>query len=348
MVLKQVAGVDIAQNELVVTLSRIDSEFKTENYQHKVFKNTELGFSTFLLWLKKYTDEKVDIRVVMEATGNYHQKFAYFLVDKSYQVSIVLPNKISNFKRILDLKTITDKSMSEAIAMFGLSRKLDNWKKPKSEYRTIQQLSRERNQIVDERSQVKNQLHAEMLEAFPNQKSIQTLESRIVFLNGQESEIKQELEEVVVKDKKIQKDMENISSIPGVGRTTALAILGETNGFELIRNKRQLVSYAGLDVVEKTSGTSVKHKTRISKKGNVHIRKAIYYPALSAIKNSECHKEFYKRIVSKDGVKMKGVIAVCRKLLELIYVLYKSDKKFEIDYEKNRAEDKKVLSPVAS
>jgi len=98
-------------------------------------------------------------------------------------------------------------------------------------------------------------------------------------------------------DKKIAVDMENITSIPGVGRTTALAILGETNGFELIRNKRQLVSYAGLDVAEKTSGTSVKHKTRISKKGNVHIRKAIYYPALSAIKNSECHKEFYKRIV---------------------------------------------------
>jgi len=141
--------------------------------------------------LKKHTDEKVDIRVAMEATGNYHQKFAYFLVDKSYQVSIILPNKISNFKRTLDLKTITDKSMSEAIAMFGLSRKLDNLKKPKSEYRTIQQLSRELNQIVDERSQVKNQLHAEMLEAFPNKKCILRLESRIVFLNGQESEINQ-------------------------------------------------------------------------------------------------------------------------------------------------------------
>ncbi len=103
-----------------------------------------------------------------------------------------------------------------------------------------------------------------------------------------------------------------------------------------------------MDVVEKTSGTSVKHKTRISKKGNVHIRKAIYYPALSAIKNSECHKEFYKRIVSKDGVKMKGVNAVCRKLLELIYILYKSDMKYEIDYEKNRAEVIKNLSPIAS
>lgn len=102
----------------------------------------------------------------MDATGNYQQKFSNFLVDKSYQVSIILSNNISNFKRTVDLKTITDTSMSEAIAMFGLGRILDNWKKPKSEYHTTQQLSREYIQIVDERSQVKNQLQAERLVAF--------------------------------------------------------------------------------------------------------------------------------------------------------------------------------------
>ena len=91
--------------------------------------------------------------------------------------------------------------------------------------------------------------------------------------------------------------MRLICSIPGVGKLTAAFILGETNGFELIRNKRQLVYYAGFDVIEKTSGISVKGKTRLSKKGNVHIRKAMFYPALSAMKNNEHFKEFYKRIV---------------------------------------------------
>lgn len=57
-----------------------------------------------------------------------------------------------------------------------------------------------------------------------------------------------------------------MTSIPGVGILTAAIVLGETNGFELIRNKRQLTSYAGLDVKEKLSGTSVKGKPRISKK----------------------------------------------------------------------------------
>ncbi|MEI9945951.1 MAG: IS110 family transposase [Chitinophagaceae bacterium] len=59
-----------------------------------------------------------------------------------------------------------------------------------------------------------------------------------------------------------------ICSIPGVGLLTAVTVLAETNGFDLIRNKKQLTSYAGLDVREKQSGTSVKGKPKISKKGN--------------------------------------------------------------------------------
>lgn len=72
----------------------------------------------------------------MEATGVYHQKFAYYLDKNNYEVCIVLPNKISNYIRTLDIKTITDKTCSQAITRFGLERKLDLWKPPKSVYKT--------------------------------------------------------------------------------------------------------------------------------------------------------------------------------------------------------------------
>jgi len=90
---------------------------------------------------------------------------------------------------------------------------------------------------------------------------------------------------VLVKgDTAVKKSVELISSITGIGTLTAVTVLAETNGFELIRNKRQLTSYAGLDVREKLSGTSVKGKPRISKKGNRHLRKAMHMPALTAIR----------------------------------------------------------------
>ncbi len=276
----------------------------------------------------------------MEATGVYHQKITHFLVEKGYNVSIVLPNKISNFQRTLEVKTITDKSMSECITQFGLSRKLDNWKAPSTIYRNLQQLTRERDQIVDERSVVKNQKHAEETEAFPNEGTIKRLKARIILLNQQESEIKKEIDSLIDKNEELKNKIENICTIPGVGKLTAVIVLAETNGFELVRNKRQLSSYAGLDVIEKTSGTSVKGKSRISKKGNVHLRKAMFYPAMCAVKHDENYKQNYIRIVEKNGIKMKGIVATGRKLLELIFVLFQQNKKYDINYERKKAEAK--------
>src|SRR6267378_401800 len=123
-----------------------------------------------------------------------------------------------------------------------------------------------------------------------------------------------------------------ICTIPGVGRLTAAIVLAETNGFDLIRNKRQLISYAGLDVREKQSGTSVKGKPRISKKGNRHLRKSMHMPSLAAIRHAPKFKAVFARLVSKHGIKMKATVAVQRKLLEMIFTLYKSVKPFDKEY----------------
>lgn len=331
-VLKQVVGADVAQNELVVTLGRMFDDLTIDLYAYKVFRNSEKGILSLLDWVKKQTDPEVNIRFVMEATGVYHQKFAFYLYGQDYEVSIVLPNKISNYMRTLENKTITDKTCSEAIAQFGLERKLDRWHKPKKIYRSLQQLTRERDQIVMERVMVKNQLHAEQAEAEPNERSVERLNERMRLLNKHEKEIKSDLSEIIKSDHILKSDITNICSITGIGELTATIVLAETNGFELIRNKKQLTSYAGLDVKEKQSGTSIKGKARISKKGNRHLRKAMYLPSLSAVKYDENFRNIFVRIVSKQGVKMKGLVAVQRKLLEMIYIIYKSKNEYRKDY----------------
>ena len=255
--------------------------------------------------------------------------------ENAYKVSVVLPNKISNYFRTLEVKTINDKTASETIARFGLERVLDQWKRPSELYKKLQQLTRERNQLVSERVVIKNQLHAEQNEAHPNASSIKRFKARMRFINQQENEIKKEIDAIVKSDKTLKEEIDRITTITGVGQLTAVIVLAETNGFELIRNKKQLTSYAGLDVREKTSGTSVKGKPRISKKGNKNLRSAMHLPALTAIKHNEKFKGIYARLVSKDGIRMKGVVAVQRKILELIYVLHKNKTVYQIDYDKN-------------
>jgi len=113
---------------------------------------------------------------------------------------------------------------------------------------------------------------------------------------------------------------------------TAVTVIGETDGFHLIRNKKQLVSYAGLDVITKDSGISVKSKARISHKGNKYLRKCMHFPALTAIRSTPLMKALFVRLVSKHGIKMKAAVAVQRKLLILIYVLWKNNQPFDENY----------------
>jgi len=335
-IVKQVLGVDVAQKELVVCLGYRYADLDIELTASGQFPNTPKGFHSLITWVKRISKAEVSIDFVMEATGVYHEKFAVFLVDKGYKVCIVLPNKISSYFRTLDVKTITDKTSSQTIATFGLERKLDSWVKPQAIYKNLRQLTRERDQLIQERTMIKNQLHAERAEADPNVSSIRRAEKRLELLKRQEKEVIRQIAELIAYDEKLKSDTDRICSIPGIGLITAATILGETNGFNLIRNKKQLTSYAGLDIREKQSGTSVKGKPSISKRGNKHLRKAMHLPALAAIRHNPRYKGIFARLVSKHGIKMKAAVAVQRKLLELAYIVFKN--KSIYDSQKNEGQ----------
>lgn len=149
----------------------------------------------------------------------------------------------------------------------------------------------------------KNHLHAEQAEAEPNADTVARTKQQIVFFNKQEKEIKAAISKLIKQDEELKKTISLSCSIPGVGILTAATVLAETNGFELVRNKRQLVSYAGLDIKEKQSGTSIKGKARISKKGNKHLRKAMHLPALAAIRHDEHFKAVFTRLVARQPIK---------------------------------------------
>jgi transposase len=346
-IVRQVAGIDVAQKELVVTLGRAYDDLGSELYAHKVFPNTAQGFTALVAWATKQAGKEVPVGFVMEATGVYHESLAYFLTGKGYETSIVLPNKISNYSRTLETKTVTDRTASEAIARFGLERKLDRWTPPKPIYKRLRQLTREREQVVQMRTMAKNQLHAEQAEAQPNKGSVERVKKQIAFFNKQEQEIKTEIVALLKQDKNVQAAVELISSITGVGQLTAATVLGETNGFDLIRNKRQLTSYAGLDVREKQSGTSVKGKPRISKRGNKYLRKAMHMPALAAIRHDERFKAVFARLVSRHGIKMKAAVAVQRKLLEMMYTVYKTNTLYDKNYLKHEEAETIQTEPAA-
>lgn len=335
-IIRQCVGIDCAKDELAVSFAVLDNTFSNQVKGNKIFANNKSVYPTLLNWVKKLQAKDLPLSFVIEATGVYHEQVSLWLNEAGEHISVVLPNKIKYFAATEKIKTVTDKVSAQTIAMFGLAKKLDKWEPPQKVYNELRQLTRERDQLNGELTQVKNQLHAERAGAWPNKSSIARMGQRIVLLEEQLQAIVAEIKKIVVKDESLQEKIDNICTIKGVGLMTAVTVIAETNGFNLIRNKKQLVSYAGLDVQEKTSGTSVSHKPKISRKGNKYLRKAMYFPALSAKRTDERMKGIFDGLVLKHGIKMKAATAIQRRLLELIYILWKKNEPYNPDYKNNQ------------
>ena len=337
-VLRQCIGIDCAKDEHVASFAVMHPDRKVEQLSTLKFKNSKAGFEKLSKWVKKLKPIS-ELTIVMEATGVYHELLACYLEDKGFYLSVVLPNKAKYFSKTLDIKTVNDKVSAQSLATMGLEKLLNRWTRPSTLYNNMRQLTRERDQVIHERSQIKCQLHAEISGAWPNQASIKRMKQRIKMITAQQSEIESEIKKLIESDTDLSRKVKYVCTIKGVALITAATVIGETNGFNLIRNKQQLVSYAGLDVKEHTSGTSVHKKARISHHGNRYLRKCLHFPALTAIKHSKNQKELFVRLVSKHGIKMKAAVAVQRKILILIYTLWKNETVFDPEYELKKSKN---------
>jgi len=331
-ILKQTVGID-------VSYKTFDARFGTTNTQQQItlspsksFKNSLAGFKLFLRWLKKYIlSDDIPLVFVMEATGVYYEHLAHFLFQHNYQVAVILPNKIRNYAKSLESKSKTDPLDAAVITRFGLERQLSLWTPPSDNIKVLRNLCREYHCLKANCTQIKNQLHALKSSFKPHRESFKRKTQLLKFLQRQIALIQKELRALVKSEPQLAQHLKNIKTAKGLGDITILTVLAETRCFQLVTNLKQLTSYAGLDVVFNDSGLK-KGKTSISKKGNTFIRKALFMPALSACRANPQLKAFYQRLVAKGKNKKLAIIAVARKLLLLIYTLWKTNSPYVPDY----------------
>jgi hypothetical protein len=175
---------------------------------------------------------------------------------------------------------------------------------------------------------VQNQTHALRHGMYRIKEVEKTLKNQTVLLQKQKKELEEVLQQLVDHDAVLAARFKNILKIKGLGFLSLASIIAETDGFALTENQSQITSYAGYDVVENQSGNRI-GKTKISKKGNGHIRRALHFPALNVVRYDQANfKDLYNRIYLRSNIKMKGYVAVQRKLLCLIYTLWKTGDTF--------------------
>ena len=335
MNLKYSVGLDVSSKKINACMSCIDEKQKVIVKSSTVISNNKKGFKILQDWVLKHVKENVPVVVCMEATGIYHENCAYYLFEKGFSVSIILPNKAKKYLEAIGLKSKNDSIDAKGLSQMGAEQCLDTWQPMGTFFYELRLYTRQHQNVNELKTVLKNQFDALSFAMHQVDPVTNQLKETIILFDKQLKELEKVINNHIKSDAKIAERVANILEIKGIGILTLATILAETNGFELFNNYKQLVSYAGYDVVEAQSGTRV-GKTKISKKGNSRIRRAMHMPSLVVIKcEVKPFKELFERTYNKHGIKMKSYVAVQKKLLTMIYYMWKKKERFEPNYIKS-------------
>lgn len=331
-ILKNVFGIDISKDTFDVQFARLHDQQQQEFIEHAQFKNNSNGFRQLMKWSKRVAgSDNTPTWFVMEATGVYHEHLAYYLSQHDQSVAVVLPTKMKNYVKSLDRKSKTDRLDAHAIAQFGLERPLERWQPPTPQLLMLKALVREYDTITEHITAIKNQLHAKEHSHAPLQQTLDRLHEQLHLFEEQCDTIQKEIRALIDQDSDLGPRITNITTAQGVGFMTAVRVIAETSGFALITSAKQLTSYAGLDVMIKQSGLR-SGKPSISRKGNSRLRRAVFMPALAAVRFNPVLRNFYQRLLKLKNNKKVALIAVARKLLCLIYALWRDNVPFNTQH----------------
>jgi transposase len=326
-------GLDVDKTSFKACLKVKEINSKSLVKATKTFSNTIQGFKELDQWIKKHKKLPDDqLKITMEATGVYHEHLAWHLHQLNYLVYIILPLRAKRYMQSLGLKSKNDKIDAQGLADMGMQQELDQWKPCSKNLLLLRSLTRQTEMLQESRTAFRNQLESATHLANCDKMVIQNLKSLITKIEKDIKKLKQRIEQFIKEDPALQGKYKLAEPIKGLGVHTFATIVAETGGFELFENQKQLVSYAGYDVVENQSGKRV-GKTRISKKGNTHIRRIMHMASFNMVtyKVSPFH-QLYGRVYDRTKIKMKGYVAIQRKLLCMIYALWKSDTVFDPSY----------------
>jgi transposase len=316
-------GVDIAKNTFAA------ARREGQGFLHCSFEQTPQGFGRFLQWLPAG-----EVALCLEATGPYWRRLAAFLEARSPAVGYVLanPRRVHNFAKAFQRRSKTDQADAELLVQFA-----ETFEPPSNpavervygELRALERFALQLQQTLDLLSDREEKMAADPA----------TPAFLLKIHKQHRNYVRRLLEKVLAEaDRQIKTDEEVaqvqalLCSIKGIGKKTALTLLGEYGAGILSANPRELTSYAGLEILLWESGTSVAKPPRISKQGNWRLRRGLYMAALVGVRYNPILKAFYGRQIQKGLAPKSALVASMRKLLHLCYGVLKHRQPFDPNY----------------
>lgn len=310
---KTVLGIDVAKSKLDVALMLNGKALM------KKFDNNIRGFKLLQGWLTSLKIEQV--HACLEATGVYGDAVAEFLHERGHRVSVVNPVRIKSFAKSDLQRNKTDPADARTIAAFCLAKDLDDWHPLPPEIKQLQALTRriealERMLLVE----------TNRLEMAPDT-TRPSIDRMIRNLKKEIDNVQRLIKDHIDDHPDLKQQSDLLQTIPGIGEKTARLLLGEIE-FRSFTSARALAAHAGVTPRQFQSGKSL-NWTRLSKLGSGRIRKALYFPAISALRHNAVIKTFARRLSENGKAPMQIVCAAMRKLLHIAFGVIKNNCPFD-------------------
>jgi len=311
-------GVDISKE-------KVDIAVMTHSYEvllEKVVQNQDAKLCSFFKsLLKKLKAQKDQFLICCEETGIYKRPLQRVCIELSLDLWVELALKIKRASPTLRGKS--DKQDAIRIADYAC-RYCDKkviYREPSDSNKTLQILLNSRETVIDQITRFTQQLNESRRfdkEKYDLQKTC--FQSSLNALKKQLTGIEQKIDELVSKIPEMANNLRLLTSIPGIGRQTALNFIVYTQNFTLFKTFKHLACYAGVAPFPNESGKMIK-KARVSNLANKKLKKLLHLASMACIKAKGELKEYYIRKVIEGKNKMLVLNNLRNKLVKRMYAV---------------------------
>jgi transposase len=313
------AGIDVSARELNVAV-RCGTE---DREAVTTFRNNAAGHKALLAYLLPGNGRA---RVCLEASGNYSLDLALTLqAHRQVEVSVVNPRRA---RRFADRWASAARPIRSTPVCFA-NMPWVAWQPPSSLALRLRAITRAIEALGVMHTQEKNREHALATSQALPVMAIQEMRRHQRYLEHRMERLRREALRLIARDRELDRRFRLMLTVPGIGETSALQILGELVVLSNTLDARQWVAFSGIDPSQFTSGTSVQKRPRISRGGSRHLRRALYMPALVALRREPHLRAFYQRLLSRGKARLQAVVAVMRKLLHALFAMFRSNQSYD-------------------
>lgn len=312
-------GVDVSKLKLDAALWLSESR---KWYATKV-RNDAAGAVQLLAWLAAKSGlTAADCRVVVEATGVYHETVAQVFHDRGCEVVIANPKRVRDFAKGKGLLTKTDAVDAKVLASYGAQgEELSAWIPPPPEVRILRALIARLDAVEQDLQREENRL--EKAQATETPAAVRdSLHRTLSALRAERDRLRQEIDDHYDQHPGLKQEHTRLKSIPGVGDASAsrLLCLLKRHRFE---SARQAAACAGLIPIAYESGTSVYKRPHLSKQGDPKLRATLYMAAIVASRHNPQLRKVYEALIARGKAKMAALGALMRHLVHIAFGMLK-------------------------